>query len=192
MKILCIKTNDLPPAWVTDSCTRAAPFFSQINTAHACWIERASAEKDESYKQIIPYILLQNTAGELLCYKRHGTEKRLHGFYSCGVGGHIDSDDSGETLELTVRRGMERELAEELANFSRAGLDFEYAGLINDTQSAVVRVHLGLVFRALCKPDYVPAPAEELDGAVWKQVPELRTLPLETWSALALRLLGVF
>jgi hypothetical protein len=38
----------------------------------------------------------------------------------------------------------------------------------------------------------VPAPAEELDGASWKSAPELRGLPLESWSALALRLLGVF
>jgi predicted NUDIX family phosphoesterase len=188
MRILCIKTQKLPPEWARETCVSRDVFFKTVKDADMEWVERASAEQDESYKQIIPYILFENTAGELLCYRRHGTETRLHGFYSCGTGGHIDWTDKRETLEQTARAGIERELSEELENYDAGLLTLEYLGIINDTAEAVSRVHLGLVYRARCAAGYIPSPGEELSGAQWFTPETLAPLEKEAWSELALRL----
>ncbi|MDR0551390.1 MAG: NUDIX domain-containing protein [Spirochaetaceae bacterium] len=189
MRILCIKTTALPAEWVKESRALAVDFFEKVKDEDAEWIERADAEQDESYKQIIPYIVLENPGGELLCYQRHGTEARLRGLYSCGTGGHIDWTDRRETLPLTIKAGIARELSEELENYNAGSLLLEYLGIINDTEQPVSRVHLGLVYRARCADGYVPRCGEELSGASWLSPAALSALEKEAWTRLALRLL---
>jgi len=62
--------------------------------AHASWLERAQAEHDERYLQLIPYLLLHDASGQLWCYQRSGGDARLQGRCSCGVGGHVDAEDA--------------------------------------------------------------------------------------------------
>ncbi|MDR2807593.1 MAG: hypothetical protein LBB43_01140 [Spirochaetaceae bacterium] len=185
MKICCIKTTRVPEEWQHNEGLIACDFFSSVSDGDMLWIERPHAEHDESYKQIIPYVLVQNSAGELLCYRRRGTETRLHGMYSCGIGGHIEEGDRHESFALTVRAGMLRELSEELVNFTEGSVDLVYKGLINDASSAVSRVHLGLVFMAYCHTGFLPQGGEELSFMEWKTQEALCALPQERWSALA-------
>jgi predicted NUDIX family phosphoesterase len=188
MKIFCIKTECLPGEWAGESGALFAPFFSCIHEADAAWIERGDAEKDENYRQIIPYVLLKKASGEFLCYPRHGSEERLHGLYSCGVGGHIDVCDKKNTMRETVYAGMMRELSEELENFDETFIKMEYKGVINETKSAVGRVHLGLVFLAECAEGYEPKAASELAGSFWASKEMISALNMEEWSKLALHL----
>lgn len=112
----------------------------------AKFVPRSAAETDESLLQIIPYItLLCNDS--VLSYRRapSGSEERLHGQMSIGVGGHINSEDDPDAPFYAFLAGAKRELLEEV------GLDLPHdvfkgsaAGLIYDDSNAVGRVHLGV------------------------------------------------
>ncbi|GMO56060.1 MAG: hypothetical protein Ta2A_01110 [Treponemataceae bacterium] len=160
MKICCIQNELLPAAWLKQTCALSEPssvdFFDRFA---ASWIERPVAEHDAAYKQLIPYIVVQDAQERFLCYTRHGSETRLHGLYSCGIGGHIDQADTQSTLSATIRTGMFREISEELADFALENGDANVAkiekvlhithkGIIYDADTEVGRVHLAVVFLA--------------------------------------------
>ncbi|MDR3198828.1 MAG: phosphoesterase [Planctomycetaceae bacterium] len=112
---------------------------------------RSEAEKDPNFKQLIPYMIFCHTGSDgivrLFQYVRGKGmgESRLHSKRSVGVGGHLSSDDRNELVQNhdLYREGMLRELREEVV------IDSEYTehcvGLINDDESEVGRVHLGIV-----------------------------------------------
>ena len=190
MKICCVETVRLPAAWAGRTAAIADDIFSLLSTEDIRWVERSEAETNNAYRQIIPYVMVQQSTGQILCYPRHGTESRLHGLYSCGIGGHIDIQDSQDTFEGTVISGMMRELREELAGFQEDQVELAYKGIINETATLVGQVHLGLVYAASCRPGYVPQPGAELAGMEWKTLEELRLYKKESWSDLALELLA--
>jgi predicted NUDIX family phosphoesterase len=115
--------------------------------AQGFFAERPAAEENPAWKQLIPYCVLAR-GPELFCVERQRTqgERRLHGLWSIGLGGHVNPEDgSGPGL---LRRALRRELDEELA------IDWPLAlgpacllGLLNDDGNAVGQVHAGLVFR---------------------------------------------
>jgi len=188
MKICCVDTIRLPSEWTAGTAARAVDFFSFVSAADIRWVERSDAETNNAYKQIIPYIVVLRSSGHILCYPRHGAESRLHGFYSCGIGGHIDIEDARDTFEETVSAGMTRELKEELAGFREDRIKLVYRGIINETGSPVGQVHLGLVYTALCLGDYAPEASEETTGMEWKTSVDLKLVKKELWSDLALEL----
>lgn len=111
---------------------------------------RGEMEKDSSFKQLIPYMVFRHVDRHgvtwLFNYIRGGGmgEKRLHALRSVGVGGHISTDDAAAgSVHDVYRVGMQRELDEEVI------LDTPYTeqcvGLINDDETPVGRVHLGVV-----------------------------------------------
>lgn len=72
------------------------------------FVVRSIAEHDSSLKQIIPYCVVSNERGEVFVYERKGSESRLHGFYSLGIGGHINDGDgerSGTVYSLNNKDG---------------------------------------------------------------------------------------
>lgn len=122
------------------------------------FLRRGHAETNESYRQLIPYVLLYDADGRLLRWRRTsgaegGGEPRLHGKRFVGVGGHLNAGDR------TVGDGIDRELEEELVavidgtrfRFAFAAKHYNFKprflGLLNDESNAVGRVHLGLVYR---------------------------------------------
>ncbi|MDR3303133.1 MAG: NUDIX domain-containing protein [Treponema sp.] len=188
MNICCIETRKLPPEWTRHTVALPVDALPLLSAAGMRWVARALAETDPAYKQLIPYMLVRDHADRILCYPRHGSEARLHGLYSCGIGGHIDEIDRRDTLAETVTAGLMRELAEELADFKAEAIQFSYCGLINEAETPVGQVHLGLVYEARCVEGYLPTPAEELAGAQWLSADELRPLRKESWSDLAFQL----
>ena len=83
------------------------------------FIARPQAEKDPSFKQIIPYVIMTCNS-KFLSYvrgKRAG-ETRLVAKRSIGIGGHINPTDDmplfGDFYE-TYLAAVEREVAEEVA-----------------------------------------------------------------------------
>jgi len=185
----CTDTAGLPAEWMAGAAAHAVDFFSFFSADDIRWVERSEAESNNAYKQIIPYIVVRQSNGHILCYPRHGAESRLHGFYSCGIGGHIDIEDARDTFKETVNAGMTRELKEELAGFREDRVELVYRGIINETESPVGRVHLGLVYTCLCLGDYAPQPSEETTGMEWKTPEELKLVKKELWSDLALELI---
>ncbi|MBI5849964.1 MAG: phosphoesterase [Planctomycetes bacterium] len=121
----------------------AADLLGSLEAA-ARFVPRPAAEDDPSLKQLIPYCALV-TGTEVFCVERLRTqgEARLHGRLSIGIGGHIGPEDSPPAG--AVRRGLWRELNEELVLPTVPLADPRFVGLLNDDSNPVGAVHVGLV-----------------------------------------------
>ena len=109
-------------------------------------MERNLAEVDDSFKQVIPYLIIK-FKDELLIYKRtkKQTETRLHDKFSLGIGGHINPIDTtcfSDTVMECLKREIKEEISLSLENTPK------FIGFINDDTNEVGKVHLGLVFVA--------------------------------------------
>ena len=108
---------------------------------------RAEVEDDPSYKQLIPYVILR-AGGLVFRYTRGGTggEARLRQLHSIGVGGHVDEADAdGRATRASYDVALRRELAEELVLDLGDRDTPPPVGFINDDDTPVGRVHLGVV-----------------------------------------------
>jgi len=105
---------------------------------------RGDMENDDSYQQIIPYIVF-NFQNKYFLYKYlpKAGEQRLVDTYQLGVGGHINKDDidGADILET----GMMREWQEEV-DFRGNIIGKRLIGILNDDSRTVEKVHLGLVY----------------------------------------------
>jgi predicted NUDIX family phosphoesterase len=158
---------------------------------------RGEMEQDPSFKQLIPYVLFRYTDSEgvehLFQYTRGGGqgEKRLHAKRSVGVGGHISADDVGDGADhhAIYREGMQRELAEEVI------IDSPYqqqcVGLINDDETPVGQVHLGVVHICdVTRPAVRPREADILEAGFRPVRDILAQLDhFESWSQIVVRAL---
>lgn len=156
---------------------------------HGFFLERRKAELDSSFKQIIPYVLIQRSGTLLLLQRKSGQgESRLHGKLSIGIGGHINPVD-GQGAQV-LDQGLRRELEEELALSAIPVV--RVAGFLNDDASDVGAVHFGLV--AVADATGIEVAIRETEMMEGRFVPrdELTRLHqeerarFETWSALLL------
>lgn len=124
------------------------------------WRERALVEHDETLLQPVAYGVLFNEAGEVWCYQRAGGDARVDGRRSCGVGGHVDFQDTSTPFDAegTLRRAWLRELTEELQVSAENLADVRLHGLVYEGQSAIGRVHLGVLFSARWCAPFSPRP----------------------------------
>lgn len=67
MKICCVKTDSIDQSIVAKTGAFKIAFDDVFKDAEICWIERSGAETDTKYKQLIPYILVQNAEGKFAC-----------------------------------------------------------------------------------------------------------------------------
>lgn len=110
------------------------------------WLERALVETDPAWLQVIPYAVLIDLNDRPWAYRRTGGDARLRERRSIGVGGHIEECDRREGLLATVHAALGRELAEELVwHPQHMTATAPPVAWINEQESAVGRVHLGLV-----------------------------------------------
>lgn len=154
---------------------------------------RSQMESDPSFKQLIPYVLLEwndNGMIKLFTYTRGGGggEARLHAKRSVGIGGHISREDAAGGTD-PYSTGMHRELAEEVQLQS----DYQESrvGLLYDPSNDVGKVHLGVVHKfVLDQPDVKSNEADLAEGG-FVSVEQLRNDldRLETWSQLAIQAL---
>lgn len=153
------------------------------------WRERAQVEHDETLLQPVAYGVLFNEAGEVWCYQRAGGDARVDGRYSCGVGGHVDAVDAAQPFDpdATLRRAWLRELTEELQASPMCLADVRLHGLVYEGQSAIGRVHLGVVFVARwCGPTPPQPPeGEALHALGFMPLAQIATdTRFELWSRL--------
>lgn len=157
---------------------------------------RGEMEQDPSFKQLIPYVLLRwhdvDGAPLLFQYTRGGGqgERRLHAKRSVGIGGHISLEDAAAGASHAVyREGMLRELTEEID--LSADYREQCVGLINDDETPVGQVHLGVVHLFdLAEPRVAAREADILDAGFRPVAQLLDELDqFETWSQIVLRAL---
>lgn len=196
-KILCIKRSNLPQAWLKDRISLPlnwSVFYVAASQLKPEFQLRNAVENDPDFKQLIPYILMLNRQGQLAFYQRSGSEKRLDGCFSVGIGGHVRDDDFDNSVfswEAMQEKALRRELEEELPAFA-APASPDFLGLINEEITRVGHSHLGLVylFRDIDSENLVVG--EELRALQWME-PELLFSKsghsFEIWSELAFELL---
>jgi predicted NUDIX family phosphoesterase len=151
---------------------------------------RSIVEDDPSFKQLIPYVILEcsdENHTQLFQYTRGKGqgEKRLHALRSIGIGGHISVEDtSGDDWYAT---GMQRELAEEVT--IECGGQQRIVGLIYDDTSEVGRVHLGIVHIMQLSSCKVSSAELELEFAGFRQIDTIQSEidRYETWSQLCIK-----
>ena len=156
------------------------------------FMPRPQAEKDPSYKQLIPYVIISHD-GKYLTYvrgKRAG-ETRLVGNRSIGIGGHINPIDNEIPLFDTNYRelynnAVEREVAEEI--FIEAGHTDSIIALLNDDTTEVGSVHLGVVHHWLLDSSAVIKREQMITQMEFMTPAELNEVrdSMETWSQFCL------
>jgi len=146
---------------------------------------RELMERDPTFKQVIPYLVLRDGARYFLMQRtRAGGDTRLHGRYSIGIGGHINPGDHG------LLGGLEREWHEELV--AAFVPDVRLVALLNDDTTDVGAVHLGAVYvaDAAGRPITIRE-TDKLTGAfVEPALVEAVADELETWSRLVFEFLA--
>lgn len=167
-----------------------------LESDHLSYRPRGEMEQDPSFKQLIPYMIFRYTdsAGteRLFNYTRGDGqgEKRLHALRSVGIGGHISTDDAeAGAIEAVYRVGMERELAEEI-HLDTAYTE-ECVGLINDDETPVGRVHLGVVHLFDVAEPVIQAREPDIVDACFAPVEDLVSEldQFESWSQIVVRAL---
>ena len=152
-------------------------------------------ENDPSFKQLIPYVIFthRDAAGRLSVFQytrgKGQGESRLHAKRSVGVGGHISVIDQTRDGAVPYQEGMRRELDEEIAIGCR--YVERCAGLINDDETPVGQVHLGVVHLVELEEPAVSPRESDLLEAGFKPIEELLSElnGFETWSQYCLRAL---
>ena len=200
--VLCISRDALTEQSIPPSVQGIFPFnLDKVSSEDFHFINRKIVDSDkELYKnmayyfpQILPYIAVTDGEGKYLSYSRNGTETRLHGSRSIGIGGHIDVVDMYDpdyellnNIKETIIQATIRELEEEinlLCDGDWLVSKTNLGKLIVDTTNPVGEVHVGL-FSKLVYPH--AQPQEELHDAKWLTVEELKANidEYENWSKL--------
>jgi len=169
-------------------CENVDPYLKTLlDPAHTRYEPRPQMEEDPSFKQLIPYCSVR-CDGKVFNYVRGGSggESRLHAKKSIGIGGHISAEDEvGDSEPYLV--GMQRELDEEVkieTQFSE-----QLVGLINDDETEVGKVHLGIVhIFDLEEPKVFPA-EESIQETGFAQPEQLldQIDTFETWSQICIK-----
>lgn len=158
---------------------------------------RSEVEKDPGFKQLIPYMIFCHTdpAGVVSVFEyvrgKGMGESRLHRKRSVGVGGHLSAEDLDESVQDHdfYREGMLRELNEEVV----LGSTFteHCVGMINDDESEVGQVHLGIVHRFdLAEPNLKSNEPDLIESGFVPVKDLLGNLDgFETWSSICLKAL---
>ena len=156
------------------------------------FLPRSQVEKDPSYKQLIPYVIMSYN-GKYLSYvrgKRAG-EARLLNLRSIGIGGHInpiDADNSSLFAYLyeNYLTAVEREVAEEVS--VEANHIDSIVALLNDDSNEVGSVHLGVVHHWILNAPKVSKREQMITQMAFMTPAELHELrdTMETWSQLCL------
>jgi len=171
-RVLCFPRKLLEELGVFQGLSLEVEKYLPVVTSSSqlVYLNRAAAEHDTRYKQLIPYVLLI-CDGKVLRYRRGkgGQETRLHGLYSVGIGGHISDEDHGLfSKDLGYWDGMRREIREEVAVQE---VNAAAVAVINDDSTEVGYVHFGVVHvmhvatedivghrSGIVAPEFIPIP----------------------------------
>lgn len=197
--ILAVRRRDLDDyCWLSHGF-RAMSFpetFDDLEHLGLWLAPRYQLEQDERWLQLIPYVVLTNGEG-VLCYRRSpsGSESRLHGQLSLGIGGHVEISDlcwlwhtDGCKIGLpnTLEDASRRELSEEVGHIEATSS--EWLGLICDNENAVGRVHLGILRLMHVDGPMVTNPEHaiaEPHVRSWQEL-EASADEFETWSKMVI------
>ncbi|HVC22688.1 MAG TPA: hypothetical protein VNH82_04590 [Candidatus Dormibacteraeota bacterium] len=142
---------------------------------------RSSVEGEPEWQQVIPHLVVRDGPRILTMRRlRAGSEPRLRGQVTIGVGGHINAGDGDR--RAAWRTGCLREWGEEVVCDQE--LSGHAVGLLKDDAGAVGQVHLGVLILVDAASAAVEVrERDKLEGRLLP-VDELGVyyLEMETWS----------
>ena len=150
------------------------------------YMRRKEAEKNPNYKQLIPYVIIENN-NTILSYQRGVllSEERLLHNHSIGVGGHISIDDPN-LFSTSYEEGMYREINEELH------IDTDYqekiVALLNDDSNEVGKVHIGVIHILRINEQKIRKKEKSINNPHFVSIQSLKTNigKYENWSRICI------
>ncbi len=192
-KVLCIPCEQIRPEFLQPETAIQISdlnhILSDFISTEFKWIAREIAETDERNLQIVSYMIITDADLNIATYARRGTEARLHGMRSLGIGGHVNPCDErlagGEfDFFMTVMTALAREQMEELPDSIEG--ETRLLGVIHESKTDVGKVHLGFVFHHQAHAESSEIHHGDLDDLRWMCQEELQTMEhFEIWSKLA-------
>jgi predicted NUDIX family phosphoesterase len=155
--------------------------YEALIRRHAEFLPRGLMENDETYRQIIPYLVFTNQDRLFLMQRSaQANEARLANKYSIGIGGHVREQD---LRDGDIAAWGKREFAEEINYKGR--LSMTPIGVLNDDSNAVGRVHTGIVYLLHGDSDEISVKTELQSGKLMtcEQCEEYYD-QMENWSQL--------
>lgn len=192
-KALCVNRADLWNIGITLDKQKpyVYPWSEAIGDIPNSLIDRDICETDPSTLQLIPYIILENPAGNTFAYTRGNAtgEQRLLAKMSIGLGGHMDSATSQGSPEMffeLIRDEAAREIKEEVG-ITIDPSKLKFIGLLYEETQEVGRVHLGLAcYYKLAMDEVVTQEEGHIENSSWLSFDELIRPEiyerLEIWS----------
>jgi predicted NUDIX family phosphoesterase len=163
-----------------------------LSPANTTYRPRDEVEEDPGFKQLIPYVIFRHLSPEgtrLFQYTRGKGqgEKRLHRKRSVGIGGHISAADGVDASICPYQEGMRREVEVEVA--IATPYVATCVGLINDDETPVGRVHLGVVHIFDVEEPAVQPREPDIVESGFRPAAELLAdlASFESWSQICLR-----
>jgi predicted NUDIX family phosphoesterase len=157
------------------------------NPKNHTFLQRKDVESNPAYKQLIPYALMQFN-DTFFVYRRGKllAEKRLHGNYSLGIGGHISVTDSG-LFRTTYEDGLKREINEEV--IIESPYTQRIVALLNDDSNDVGKVHFGVVHLLTLEKPLVKPREKSINETKFLSTEELRNKidTFENWSKICIQ-----
>ncbi|MAF51249.1 MAG: DNA mismatch repair protein MutT [Nanoarchaeota archaeon] len=155
------------------------------------FLRRGDVEEDPSHKQPIGYALLVNPeTNKVFAYQRStkAGEKRLHGKWSWGIGGHVERSDQhiGNPVYLSLLRELEEEV-----EMDGKILDVNVLGYINDDSNQVGEVHFGILYLIKTDSTTIEPRDSEIEVGAMLGIEELEkkiadeNVVVEDWSRIS-------
>jgi len=112
-----------------------------IISEHQESMVRELAETDETYKQIISYMIFTFDSKLFVMQRKNkANEQQLSKKFSIGIGGHMNQEDiQGETLFDWIRREFDEEVSYD------GNLAMHTLGILNDDSNDVGKRHIAIV-----------------------------------------------
>lgn len=197
-----MSAEDLKKKFTIDHNNPASNQIS-FDETDAWFAPRDLIEKDESFLQLIPYVVLRaHNTGKFFAYRRSsvGGDDRQYGNWSIGVGGHIGLKDmpietmardldfklSGDIILCAALREIEEEVGYRVQDTK----DLIFRGLIHTTANAISRVHYGILLTLDLGGEYPLIFSDEMSETAWMSAEEMNSLDqslVEEWSKIALK-----
>ena len=188
-KVACISRRNLKEIYQQHKLVLRTNFETAVNDFDKIeFIDKTLVETDETYKQIIPYTIVRNQTNQIALYRRKGNEKRLHGLWSAGFGGHIEDFeyDESEPVDGLFFKSAIRELNEEFSD--KTGYNLQFEGIINEEETKVGRTHIGLVFSVSVDKNLFTT-SHEIENLAWININKVADYRKELWSEMAIELI---